>query len=104
MKDQLMNLKFEELLFLAEHLDIDLYGDVGNDNLFKYLEDEIEELKQKNLSKGIYQKFNQIEEFGDVLFCLIAYARQNNIDINHALSLTVCKLQDRFKRQNNGKA
>lgn len=104
MKDQPMNLKFEELLFLAENLDVGLYGDVGNDDLFKYLEDEIDELKQKNLPKGIYQKFNQIEEFGDVLFCLVAYARQNKININHALSLTICKLQDRLKGKNNGKA
>lgn len=94
-----MNLNFEELVVIAENLDADLYGNVGNENLFVYLEEEINELKQKDVPSGIYQKFNQAEELGDVLFCLIAFARQNNININESLSLTICKLQDRIKRK-----
>lgn len=90
---------FEELLFLAKNIDASLYGNIRKEDLFKYLQDEIEELKQINMPDGIYQRFNQIEEFGDVLFCLIAFAKQNDIDINHALSLTICKLQDRLKRK-----
>jgi uncharacterized protein YabN with tetrapyrrole methylase and pyrophosphatase domain len=95
-----MNIKFEELELLAKSLDAELYGDIGNKSLFVYLEEELEELKQRNYPNGVKEKLNQIEEFGDVVFCLIAYARQNNIDIKHALAITICKLQDRVKRSN----
>ena len=92
-----MNIKFEELELLAKSLDVELYGDIGNGALFKYLEEELEELREQNSADSADEKLNQIEEFGDVLFCLIAYARQNNIDINYALAITICKLQDRIK-------
>jgi NTP pyrophosphatase (non-canonical NTP hydrolase) len=94
-----MNIKFEELELLAKSLDADLYGNIGNEALFKYLEEELEELKQQNNVNSVDEKLNRIEEFGDVLFCLIAYARQNNININYALAITICKLQDRIKRR-----
>jgi len=93
-----MSIKFEELELLAKSLDVDLYGDIGNEALFKYLEEELEELKERNCVNDEEEKLNQIEEFGDVLFCLIAYARQNDININYALAITICKLQDRIKR------
>lgn len=95
-----MNLKFEDLELLAKSLDAKLYGDIGNKSLFIYLEEELEELKQRNYPNDIKEKLNQVEEFGDVLFCLVAYARQNNININYALAITICKLQDRIKRKN----
>jgi uncharacterized protein YabN with tetrapyrrole methylase and pyrophosphatase domain len=98
-----MNLKFEELELLAKSLDAELYGDIGNRALFEYLEEELEELKQRNCPTIIEHKLNQVEEFGDVLFCIIAYARQNNIDMKYALAMTICKLQDRIKRGNNAK-
>ena len=53
-----MNLKLEELLFLAEHIDMGLYGEVRNEDLLVYLEEEVSELRQRNMPKGIYQKFN----------------------------------------------
>lgn len=90
---------FEDLVQLAEKTDGYLYGDVDNDTLIHYLREEVDELQDASRPIGVSQRFNQIEELGDVLFCLVAYARQNNIDINHALSLTVCKLQDRIKIQ-----
>jgi NTP pyrophosphatase (non-canonical NTP hydrolase) len=93
-----MNLKFEDLELLAKSLDAELYGDIGNESLFVYLEEELAELKQRNYPNSIEEKLNQVEEFGDVMFCLIAYARQNNIDVNYALAITICKLQDRIKR------
>lgn len=93
-----MNLKFEDLRVIAEQVDKDLFGEVRNENLLLYLEEEVNELKQENMAPGKDQRFNQVEEFGDIIFCLVAYARQNEIDINHALSLTICKLQDRIKR------
>ncbi len=96
-----MNIKFEELELLAKSLDAELYGDVGNEALFRYLEEEIDELGQQNYPETTKEKLNQVEELGDVLFCLVAYARQNNIDMKHALAITICKLQDRIKRGQN---
>jgi len=97
-----MNIKFEELELLAKSLDAELYGNIGNRALFEYLDEEIEELRQRNCPNTTKEKLNQVEEFGDVLFCLVAYARQNNININYALAITICKLQDRIKRGHNG--
>lgn len=96
-------MKFEELKDLAWEVDAKLYGDIRTEDLFKYLLEEVEELRcasgQLELSYSSDMRLNQIEEFGDVLFCMIALARQKNIDINQALSLTIIKLQDRMKRK-----
>lgn len=96
-------MKFEELTQLAWNIDAKLYGDIRTEDLFKYLNEEVEELKSASQNLDInytsYTRLNQIEEFGDVLFCLLALARQKNIAIDQALSLTIIKLQDRLKRK-----
>lgn len=94
---------FEELAQLAEATDGYLFGDVSNVELIHYLREEIDELEQVGQPATIGERFHQIEEFGDVLFCLVAYARQNKIDISQALSLTVCKLHDRVKIEKRNK-
>lgn len=98
-------MKFEELVQLAWNIDAKLYGDIRTEDLFKYLKEEVDELNSASSNLEVnyesHTRLNQIEEFGDILFCLLALARQKDIDINQALSLTIIKLQDRLKRKIN---
>lgn len=99
----------EELIQIAHEVDANLYGEVRTDDLLHYLLGEIEELRDasNSLEKEGYDnnvRLNQIEEFGDVLFCLMAFARQKDIDVQQALSLTLIKLKDRLKHKQNGKS
>ena len=97
-------MKFEELERIAKSVDSTLYGEIRTEDLFTYLLEEVEELREASKfldahEDSAWMKLNQIEEFGDVLFCLVAFARQKDIDITHALSLTIVKLQDRIKNK-----
>lgn len=95
---------FKELTNVAFQIDADLFGEVRTCDLLKYLVGEVDELRDASVSlDNEYDsttRFNQIEEYGDVLFCMLAFARQKDIDINLALSLTLCKLRDRLKFKN----
>ena len=97
-------MKFEELIKIAYQIDADLFGEIRTSDLLKYLTGEVEELKEADQKLQIgydhTTRFNQIEELGDITFCILAYARQQDIDINQALSLTLTKLRDRLKAKN----
>ena len=85
---------------MADSVDEELYGTKSNEVLFKHLHEEIDELK-KELDAGVCAdaeaRFEQLKELGDVLFCIVSIARQNQMDMAHALSLTITKLQERIK-------
>lgn len=85
---------------MADAVDEELYGTKSNETLFKHLFEEIDELK-KELADGVCTdatiRFEQLKELGDVLFCIVSIARQNKLDMAHALSLTITKLQERIK-------
>lgn len=93
-------LNLEDLIKIADEVDDTLYGDKSNETLFKHLREEVDEL-EKELNPGTCvsteERFEQLKELGDVLFCLVSIARQNGMDMSHALSLTITKLQERIK-------
>ena len=75
-----------------------LYDDsIKSEVILAYLRQEVDELEETMHPADTSEKFNQVEELGDVLCCIIAYAAKNNIDINQALSLNICKIKDRIK-------
>lgn len=93
-------LSLSDVIKLADAIDEKLYGDKSNFDLFKHLQEEIEELKDE-LYKGEditpEVRLEQIKEFGDAFFCFASIARKNKIDMLHALCLTITKLQERIK-------
>lgn len=100
-------LNLNDLVKIADEVDKTLYGIKSNESLFKHLLEETEELKDKmnsgfcvetpNRTTNSEDKFEQLKELGDVLFCIVSIARQNDLDLAHALSLTITKLQERIK-------
>ena len=101
-----MKLNLDELIKIADDVDDTLYGDKSNEDLFKHLIEELNELKDATGAVEVWKdnptfytkcKFEQLKEFGDVLFCIVSIARQNKMDPAHALSLTITKLQERIK-------
>ena len=99
-------LNLNELVKIADDVDSVLYGEKSNDDLFRHLLEEIDELKEETDNVKVWKddnhfytkcRFEQLKELGDVLFCIISIARQNKLDMAHALSLTLTKLQERIK-------
>jgi len=90
-------LNLNDLTVIADEVDEKLYGKKSNETLFKHLLEEIDELLKELNRVGPDAKFEQLKEFGDVLFCIVSIARQNELDMAHGLSLTITKLQERIK-------
>ncbi len=84
---------FDELIIEAQQTDAKVFGDVKDEELFQYLLGEIQELRDAE-----QYSFNQIEEWGDCMFVMMAFARQKQIDPKQALSMTITKLRDRRKQ------
>lgn len=93
------NLSLEEVIDVAFSVDQQFYGRKPNDGMMRYLKGEVDELIESvNLCEiDPREKLNAAQEFGDVLFCLVSFAKQNDIDIKYALMLTVTKIQERIK-------
>lgn len=94
-------MNFKELVQVADSVDSELFGDRERQFLLKRLSEEVDELRE---AADIYSsdptpknKLDELKEFGDVLYCLVACSRQYGWDIEQALSLTICKLQERIK-------
>lgn len=93
-------LNLQDLIKIADEIDATLFGKKSNEVLFKHLHEEVEEFNAELNSEAeteTQKKLEQLKEFGDVLFCIISIARQNDLSITHALSLTITKLQERIK-------
>ena len=93
-------LNINDLTKIAGDVDRTLYGTKTNEHLLKHLRQEINELEDElddNIETSTKQHFEQLKELGDVLFCVLSLADQNNLDAGHALSLTITKLQERIK-------
>jgi len=93
------NLNLEEVIDVAFKVDQKFYGPKPNDGMMRYLQGEVAELVEsvRLANDSTDEAFNAVQEFGDVLFCLVSFAKQNNIDIKYALMLTVTKIQERIK-------
>ena len=94
------NLSLEDVIEMAFKVDQNYYGPKANEGMLRYLKGEIQELEESTLASDdgdTEEAFNGVQEFGDVLFCLVSFAKQNNIDIKYALMLTVTKIQERIK-------
>lgn len=102
------NLDLEKVIDIAFDVDQKFYGPKPNDGMMRYLRGEVNELVESvhaSDAGNISERFNAAQEFGDVLFCLVSFAKQNNIDIKYALMLTITKIQERIKHgvEPNGK-
>lgn len=86
-------LTLEELINIAYDVDKKFYGEKDPFDLIDKLKEEADELKIALTQDD----FEASKELGDVLFCLISLAKQNNICIQSALMLTVTKIQERIK-------
>ena len=88
-------LSLDELWLAAEQADIDLFGREKKWSSFlTVIQEELEELVQHS------DEVNRLEEFGDVLFVLVSYARVKGIDPRAALLSNIVKMRDRAKRKN----
>ena len=67
----------------------------NSDEVWEKVEEEIGELKEVILSDISHER--KEEEFGDVLFSLINFARYNGIDPENALEKTNLKFKQRFE-------
>lgn len=66
------------------------------------VEEEIAELRE---AQATLTKAEMTEELGDVLFCLVNYARKHSIDAEEALRLANAKFESRFRgMEQNAKA
>lgn len=101
-----MKLNLDELIKIANDVDDTLYGEKSNEDLFKHLQEEFDEFKESSGAVEVWKdndtfytkcRFEQLKEFGDLLFCVVSVAKKNKIDFAHALSLTITKLQERIK-------
>jgi NTP pyrophosphatase (non-canonical NTP hydrolase) len=93
-------LNINDLVEVVRKIDMKLYGIKNNEVLLTNLREEITELAAElddEPQPTTERKFEQLKELGDVLFCIISLANQNNLDLPHALSLTLTKLQERIK-------
>lgn len=93
-------LDLNDLVGIVKEIDEKLYGTKTNEILVGNLRKEITELAAElNDEKNpeTKKRFEQLKELGDVLFCIISLANQNNLNIPYALSLTLTKLQERIK-------
>jgi len=99
-----MKLDEKDLRQLTDWIDQNYHGSKSNEDILKHLKLEVEELvdASKNLKitksiDNIKARAEEIKEFGDVLYCLLCYANNNDIDPNYALLLTITKLMERKK-------
>jgi len=101
-----MKLNLDELIKLADDIDDQLFGDKSNEDLFKHLQEEMDEFKEATGNAEVWKnnnefytkyKLEQLKELGDAFFCFLSVARQNKLDLTHGLSLTITKLQERIK-------
>jgi len=93
------DLDLNDVINIAYGVDQKFYGKKSNHNMTKYLAEEVNELAEAVNLNSSYpgHKFEVLQEFGDVLFCLVSFAKQNDIDIASALMLTITKIQERIK-------
>lgn len=89
-----MSMTLEDAWYRAQIIDGEIFGpEKSMEGFADVLRDEVEELLTKS------DDLNEVEEFGDVLFCLASYARVRAIDPVAALQTTLIKLRDRVKRE-----
>lgn len=86
-------LTLEQLFNIAYDVDKKFYGEKNSFHLSEKLKEEVDEFKVALTQDS----FEASKELGDMLFCLISLAKQNNIDIERALMLTITKIQERIK-------
>lgn len=97
-----MKLTFEDITKLAQNTAMDIWGTREPKKLLEKLREEVGELEEALLDidlddKDPLAKINVLKEFGDVMFCLMRFADQLNIDPADALAMTVVKIQERDK-------
>ncbi len=100
-----MKLNLKNIVELAQYTAMDVWGPRDPIKLIEKLREEIDELEEAITEIDInnleatpsLKKLNVLKELGDVLFCLVRFADQLNIDPMHALTLTIVKIQERDK-------
>lgn len=89
----------EDVLKELQYIDEKLYGKIKNMHRFPLVfKEEMDELF------AAPDRINEIEEFGDVMFCLASYARVRNIDIKQAVLISAVKMRERLKLKNKANA
>lgn len=82
-----------------QELDKEIFPNKNNSAWFtKVATEEMQELANHT------DRLNEVEEVGDLLFVVASYCRVNQINIAHAMSLSISKMRDRLKNKHYEKS